>query len=102
MFDFFIEGTGEAISAKTLNTLTPARLANPEQIYRTVAVYIDKVGEFTNARLLDRRLTSNLINIRTLDIAIPLKTTEAQIQQLLRAVDYGKLNDVVVKLSKVK
>ncbi len=47
-------------------------------------------------------LSAHEIQIKRLEVAIPEGTTPTQMAELARAVDYAKLNDVEVVITKVK
>jgi hypothetical protein len=85
-FDFYDGVTKEAISAKTLNTMTPARLERPETIYNTLMRYVGKMEEFESYTLTGVTLEATDIASKTLALAIPARTTEAQMVPILRAV----------------
>ena len=74
-FDFYEASTGTAISAKTLDTTTVARLTNPAQIYSSLKGNINAAAKFESYKLADVPLNSGMINSRELHVAIPAKTT---------------------------
>jgi len=47
-FDFYDDATGLATSAKTLDTLRPSRIAEPERVYQTLKGHIDAASTFTD------------------------------------------------------
>jgi filamentous hemagglutinin len=105
-FDFF--GDGKAISAKTLNTNTLARIANPETVRYTVNGYINKMIDFTKYNRYSRELgkvvevTRDGISSMELHLAISANTSPIHMQQIMRSVRYGADNAVKVILTKVK
>ncbi len=101
-FDFWNWKTGRAVSAKTLNTNTPARLLNPDGIYSTLKGYVDKTLDFTQyGKGLKKPITGADILSREIQLGIPANTGKAQMEQIQRAVDYGKLNNVDIKITRI-
>ncbi len=101
-FDFWEERKGRAISVKTLNTNTTARLLNPESIYHTLKRYVDKTVEFTEyGKGLEKPIASTDILSKEIQLGIPADTGLAQMQQIQRAVDYGKLHNVKVVITRI-
>jgi hypothetical protein len=98
-FDFYDEGTRAAISAKTLNTQTTNKLADPTKIYSSLKKNIDAVEGFVEHSLDKMRLTSSKITSRELHVAIPQGTTSAQWVEIERAIEYGRTKDVIVKIT---
>jgi hypothetical protein len=68
-FDLFNETTGEAISAKTLNTKTMSCIRKPEEIYNRVSRYVDKAVNYAPNRGSDVDPAS--IDSKTIELAIP-------------------------------
>ncbi|MET3551720.1 DUF6862 domain-containing protein [Burkholderia sp. 567] len=101
-FDFYDEATGVAISAKTLDTTTAAKIANPTQVYSSLKGNIDTVANFTEASLGTTTLTVDEIAARQLQVAVPTGTTPAQWQQIYRAIQYGQGLGVKVIITPVK
>jgi hypothetical protein len=95
-FDFF--GDGKAISAKTLDTNTLARIANPETVRYTVNGYINKMIDFTEYK----HLHASDISLKELHLAIPANTSSIHMQQIARSIDYGNLNGVKIIITKVQ
>ncbi|WP_241094269.1 hemagglutinin repeat-containing protein [Xanthomonas bonasiae] len=100
-FDFFDENTGVAISAKTLDTTTVARIANPVQVYSSLKGNVDAAAGFTGYTLKGVTVSSGQITDRVLEVAVPKATTSAQWDQINRAVEYGKSKGVTVKITRV-
>ena len=93
-----------AVSAKTLNTNTPAKLLNPEGIYSTLKGYVDKTLDFTKyskGMVPPNSLEANMIKTREIQLGIPANTGKAQMEQIQRAIDYGKLNNVDIKITRI-
>ncbi|TDN42325.1 DUF637 domain-containing protein, partial [Azoarcus indigens] len=101
-FDFYDVSTGTAISAKTLDTATAAKIANPSQIYSSLKGNIDAVAKFDSYTLSNITLNKNMINVRELQIAVPSGTTSAQWVQINRAIEYGKSQKVNVVIISIK
>ena len=96
-FDFYDLETGNAISAKTLDTTTASRSANPTRIYYSLKSNIDSALNFDTPYELDGfRLDPNSITSRELQVAVPPETTPVQWQQINRAIQYGQDNGVKV------
>jgi filamentous hemagglutinin len=100
-FDFFDNATGVAISAKTLDTTTMAKVANPTHVYSSLKGNIDATVKFTEYSLGRTTLSSSQITARELQVAIPKGTTTAQWEQINRAVQYGQGKGVTVKITTV-
>ena len=101
-FDFFDDISGVATSAKSLDTLTPAKLANPSQIYSSLRGNIDAVADFESARLSNTIVKAEEISQRVLEVAIPAGTTPAQWDQIAKAIQYGQGRGVIVKVTQIK
>lgn len=96
-FDFYDIDSGNAISAKTLDTTTPSRLADPSRVYSSLKGNIDSVVNFDKPYTLSgTTLDPALITSRELQVAVPAETTPAQWQQIEQAIQYGKSNGVNV------
>jgi len=100
-FDFFDRTTGVAISAKTLDTTTAAKIANPNQVYSSLKGNIDTAAGFTEYGLKDVTVSANQITGRELQVAVPKVTTSAQWEQINKAIEYGQSKGVTVKITKV-
>ncbi|WP_261373618.1 endonuclease toxin domain-containing protein [Yersinia rohdei] len=101
-FDYYNPISRTAISVKTLDTTTAARVANPRQIYSSLKGNIDAVAEFKKHFLSDQRLTSSMISHREIQLAVPANTTTAQWLEINRAVEYGKNKGINVQVTQVK
>ena len=101
-FDFFDEVTGTAISAKTLDTTTSAKLARPEQIYKSLKANIDATTNFESYTLKGRTVSSDDIAARQLHVAVPEVTTAAQWKQIQQAIQYGQSKGVQVTVTPVR
>ena len=93
-FDFYDAVTGRAISAKTLDTTTPSRIAKPNQIYGTLKGYVDKMAVEKTRSLSGVRLTPDMIASKRLDLAVPEGTSQTAVTEISRAVDYAQSRGV--------
>ncbi|WP_180296900.1 VENN motif pre-toxin domain-containing protein, partial [Snodgrassella communis] len=101
-FDYFDRATGKAVSVKTLDTTTPAKIANPKQIFNTLKNNIDAAANFTRHDLRGSTVLSTDISSREIRLAVPTTTNKVQWQQIHRAIDYGKSRGVKVIVTEVK
>ncbi len=101
-FDFFDDVSGTAVSAKTLDTGTAARLARPEQIYSSLRGNIDAAADFTSYTLMRRTVSEDMIGARQVHVAVPAQTTSIQWQQIQRAIEYGQSRNVQVIITPVR
>lgn len=101
-FDFFNDVSGTAISAKTLDTTTAAKLAKPEQIYASLKANIDATTKFESYTLKGVSLSADDIAARQLHVAVPEATTATQWQQIQRAIQYGQSKNVQVIVTPVR
>lgn len=101
-FDFYDPATGTAKSAKTLDTTTAAKLANPSQVYSSLKGNIDAAAKFETYTLANVPLDGSMIATRELRVAFPAGTTSEQWSQINRAVEYGQSKGVTVIMSMVK
>lgn len=101
-FDFYDPVSGVATSAKTLDTTTAAKLANPSQVYSSIKGNIDAAANFTEATVGTTTLTAGDITARQLLVAVPSGTTAEQWFQIERAIQYGNSVGVKVTITRVK
>lgn len=101
-FDYYDVSTKTAVSAKSMDTQTMAKLANPNQIYSSIKGNIDTAVKFEKAALSGDTLTSSMISNREIQLAVPANTTKTQWTEINRAIEYGKNQGVVVKVTQVK
>jgi hypothetical protein len=99
-FDLFNETTGEAVSAKTLDTKTAARITKPQKIYEKMKEYVDAAVNYQPSKETD--VDPTLIVSKTIQLAIPEHTSPEQWRQILRAVIYGKENGVKVVITRMR
>ena len=101
-FDFFDFIKRSAISAKTLDTTTAAKVMRPNQIYSTLKGDIDAVAGFESYALSGVPLNSAMIASRELHVAVPAETTAIQWLQMNKAIEYGESKGVKVVVSQIK
>jgi filamentous hemagglutinin len=99
-FDLFSEATGEATSAKTLDTRTTTRIMKPQKIYEKVQEYVDDVVNYEPSKKSD--IDPELISSKTIQLAIPEHTSPEQWRYLLRAIIYGKDNGVKIVITRIR
>jgi hypothetical protein len=99
-FDVFNWTNGEATSAKTLDTKKMTYIKNPQEIYGTVKDYVDQVLDYE--RYWPSDIKPDLIKSKTIQLAVPEQTSPEQWRQLLRAIIYGKDNDVKVVITIIR
>lgn len=99
-FDLFEEMTGEATSAKTLDTKTMTYIRKPQEIYKKVQLYVDGVVNYEPSKNFD--VDPALISSKTIQLAIPEHTSPEQWRYLLRAIIYGKDNGVKVVITRIR
>ncbi|WJV51942.1 VENN motif pre-toxin domain-containing protein [Prodigiosinella aquatilis] len=101
-FDYYDPMTRTAVSAKSMDTQTMAKLANPNQVYSSIKGNIDAAAKFDSYTLSRRTLDSSMITSREVQLAVPTATTSAQWTEINRAIEYGKNKGVTVKVTQVK
>jgi hypothetical protein len=99
-FDQFNEITGEATSAKSLDTKTMGYIRKPQEIYRKVKIYVNELLDYQPTKNFD--VDPDLINSKTIQLAIPEHTSPEQWRYLLRAIIYGKDNGVKVVVTGIR
>ncbi|EPU8562571.1 hypothetical protein ACVZYT_000267 [Yersinia enterocolitica] len=101
-FDYYNPISRTAISVKTLDTTTAARVANPRQIYSSLKGNIDAVVSFKTYSLSKQPIDSSMISRREIQLAVPANTAKAQWTEINRAIEYGKSQGVNVMVTQVK
>src|SRR5262249_29492262 len=99
-FDAFNPVTGEAISAKTLNTLSVTYIKNPQSIYGKVAGYVDQAADYQPRARYDVDPTQ--IESKTIHLAIPEYTSSTQWRYLNQAIEYGKQRGVSIVITRIR
>ncbi|WP_446443363.1 endonuclease toxin domain-containing protein [Pseudocitrobacter faecalis] len=101
-FDYYDGATKTAVCAKSMDTQTMAKLANPNQVYSSIKGNIDAAAKFERYDLSGQFLNSSMITNREIKLAIPAKTTPTQWAEINRAIEYGKYQGVKVTVTQVK
>jgi hypothetical protein len=99
-FDFYDPKTLKAVSVKSLDTQTAARLADPTQIYKSIRQNVNKAVNYTGGEYT--QFTKDQILSRELHIGIPVQTNKMQWQEIQKAIQYGKEKGVNVIIEAVK
>jgi filamentous hemagglutinin len=100
--DYFDVETGLATSVKTLDTLTPAKLTDPRQVYSSIQGNIDDLVNFEKANIGIKFVDYSKITSRELQLAIPASTNPAQWSQIMRAIEYGRSQNVQIIITVIK
>lgn len=101
-FDYYDGATKTAVSAKSMDTQTMAKLANPNQVYSSIKGNINAAAKFEQSELSGQLLNSSMIANREIQLAIPASTTKTQWAEINRAIEYGMSHGVTVKVTQVK
>jgi filamentous hemagglutinin len=103
------ENAIKAISVKTLDTMTPARVANPRQVFYTINKHVRDMMNFTIDRRRDT-LTGEVVRIardniasRELQLAIPTNSSPAAMREVTNAIEKAVFEneDLFVKVIKI-
>lgn len=100
-FDHFNEFTGEAISDKTMNTLTVARIKNPVSIYRKLKTYVDLAASYGEPRVYTDVPPAKIIS-KTIQLAVPEYTSPGQWLCLNLGIGYGRRRGVSVVITRIR
>ena len=79
-------------------------MLNPDGIYGTLKGYVDKTLDFTGyskGMVPPESLDVRMIRTREIQLGIPANTGKAQMEQIQRAIDYGRLNNVDIKITRI-
>ncbi|HHQ4555470.1 TPA: VENN motif pre-toxin domain-containing protein [Aeromonas veronii] len=101
-FYYYDGATKTAVSAKTMDTQTMAKLANPNQVYSSIKGNIDAAAKFETAKLSGQEIRASMFSNREIQIAVPSNTTKIQWTEINRAIEYGKSQGVIVKVTQLK
>jgi hypothetical protein len=99
-FDHFNPTTREAVSAKTLNTLSVSYIKNPQSVYAKLKSYIDAAADYEPRVGSD--LNSRLVSSKTIQLAIPEYTSPEQWRYLYPAILYGKERGVSIVITRIR
>jgi hypothetical protein len=100
-FDFMNDANGEAISDKTLNTLSVTYIKSPWKIYSRLEEYIDAAADY-NKRRVGTDVDPEAIRSRTIQLAVPEYTSPRQWHYLFRAVIYAKSRGVRMYITRIR
>jgi hypothetical protein len=100
-FDLFNEFTGEAISDKTMNTLTVARIKNPLSIYRKLKTYVDLAENYDEPRV-DTDAPPAKITSKAIQLAVPEYTSPRQWLYLNLGIGYGRRHGVSIVITRIR
>jgi hypothetical protein len=109
-FDFkpMTENGMKMISAKTLDTMTPARIANPRQVFYAVNKHVRAMVNFTVDRRKNAlgeivRITKDDIAARELQLAIPANTSATAMREVTNAIEKAVFENenLFVKITKI-
>ncbi|MHB8884776.1 MAG: endonuclease toxin domain-containing protein [Methylovirgula sp.] len=99
-FDQYNLAESEAISNKTLNTLSVSYIKNPLRIYSRLKRYVNDAADYEPR--VDSDLDSAEIRSKTIHLAIPEYTSPAQWGQLFQAIIYGKERGVRIVITRIR
>ena len=99
-FDLFGSTTGEAVSAKTVSTLSVGYIKRPERLYWLLKRYIDSAADYEPRPSID--LDPQKIKSKTLHVAISEHTSPMQLRYLRRAKRYGVERGVSVEITEIR
>ena len=97
-FDYFDRASGKAVSVKTLDTQTLAKLENPNQIYQSLKRNIDAIVNFKTYALDKVRVSSQELILKELHVGIPHDTSPLQRTFINCAIDYANLNNMKLEV----
>ncbi|KFF73830.1 hypothetical protein HX13_17680 [Chryseobacterium sp. P1-3] len=99
VIDAFADGV--ATSIKTLD-LAAKSYAKNNQVFNTLKGYINKLANFKGAEWGGEAVEGSAIKSRVLEVGVPEGATSSQIEQINKAIKYGKDNGVKVNVRVVK
>jgi hypothetical protein len=99
-FDLFNGITGEAISAKTLNTLSMYYIKYPQKIYGKMIGYIEDAVQYRPYRKTD--VDPAKIQSKTIHLGIPEYTSPVQWRYLYATIIYGKERGVRIVITRIR
>lgn len=98
-FDLHDETPGDAISGKTINTLSYGYIKNPRGVYGKIKMYVDEIVNYDPLKSID--IDPDEIEMKSLHIFIPYFTSPSQWNQIYRGIIYGKSKRVDVIITRV-
>ncbi len=99
-FDLVNDGTGEAISAKTLDTLTVSRIKRPQQLLSKLKAYIHAAEDYRPRR--DGDLDPGKMRSKTIQLAIPQYTSPRQWRYLNLATGYAREHGISLVITRIR
>jgi hypothetical protein len=99
-FDHFNDDTGEAISGKTLNTLSVSYIKYPQKIFGNLRKYVDAAVDYQPRTDLEPDPAK--IQSRTIHLAIPEYTSPEQWRYLMGAIGYGREHGVSIIITRIR
>jgi hypothetical protein len=99
-FDQFNYSIGEATDTKTLNTLTVSRIKKPQSILSDLKGYINDREDYVPIKSFD--LDPELINSKTIHLAVPQYTSPKQWLYLNLAVRYARDHGLSLVITRIK
>ena len=99
-FDLHNAKTREAISAKTMETLTLNKIQYPRRVYSELKGYIEEAVEYKPRAKSDLRPEE--IRSKTIHPGVPEYTSPEQWRHLYRGMVYGKQNGVRVVITRIR
>ena len=101
-WDFFDAESGEAISAKTLDTTTYSYAAKPNRVYSTLKSYIDKAAGYGNGQLRGWDVDPAAVATKQIQLAVPEETSPAQWDALISAQHYAESRGVGFVVTRIR
>ena len=100
-FDQFNQVTGEAISDKTMYTLTVGYIKNPLSIYRRLKTYVDFAKNYDAPRV-DTDVPPAEITSKIIQLAVLEYTSPRQWLYLNLGIGYGRRHGVWVMITRIR
>jgi hypothetical protein len=100
-FDHFNEVTGEAISDKSLNTLSVSYIRYPQRILSKLKGYVNAAADYDRPRA-KFDLDPADIRSRTIQLSIPAYTSPTQWRYLNSAILYGRERGVTIVVTRIR
>jgi hypothetical protein len=91
----------EAVSAKTLNTLSVTYIRKPQSIFGRLRKYVDDVASYQRRAKYDIDLDLDQADIRNIQLAIPEYTSSVQWRYIYRAISYGRGRGVRIIVTRI-
>jgi filamentous hemagglutinin len=98
-FDRYYEAEREAISDKTLNTLSVYYIKKPQRIYGTLKRYVDATTKYKPRAQSD--LDPANIDKKSIHLAVPDFTSSEQWHHVMRAILYARERKVTLVVTRI-